>query len=299
MEKTEFQYYLGGVKSNIPSGMVSLETFIESHLSPKVSTLKLLEMIAEASSKGDKFAKTRLKEKLPFVTPSVVVDGFRRYDNIQGFTGIAQIDFDDIDDAVALRHYIFEKYKSCICCYVSPSGKGVKGLVRIPVVKSVAEFQEYYDAISEEFEQVDGFDPSPRNAVLPLFWSYDYFMLYRADPDIWEKRGRRDRPKTNPIPLPRVPYRQTKKNDRDGLRALRTYRKAIRGILASPGHPRVRGACIILGTRVGAGYLDERLARETMEYEIYQNAYLQKGLKGYLKTAEWAFWEGLKQPRFY
>jgi len=70
-------------------------------------------------------------------------------------------------------------------------------------------------------------------------------------------------------------------------------------ITASPGHYQLRSACLVFGTRVGAGYVDKYNALEEVEHLVGQNAYLSKGLKGYRETAKWGVNEGCKTPNYY
>lgn len=295
---TKFQYYLGGIKSNVPAGTVDLETFLARHENPSDKVFSLLEKIALASEKGDKKEKVRLKEKLPFVTPAVLVAGLRRYDNIETFTGLTQIDFDGVDNASDLKHYLFETYPHFRAVYSSPSLKGVKGLMRIPICKSVDEYQDYYRAIEEEFEGIYGFDPAPKNAVLPLFFSYDYFLLQRPDPEIWSDKKEKEKSFHQEYPLPPAPYNPSKANEKNRNRAINTFKKMV-GNIVDNGHPQLRSASLILGTRVGAGYLPRYEAEQLAEYCINSSRYLQKGIKGYTKTAFWGIEEGLRTPKYY
>jgi len=294
-----FQYYIGGIRSNQPSGLVTIKTFLDKHKNPSDKITQLLDSIALASSKGDKKQKTVLKEKLPFVTPSVIVDKYRRYANIEKFTGLAQIDFDGVENASELKHYLFKTYPQMLAVYTSPSLKGVKGLIRIPICSSVEEYQDYYRALEEEFEGIYGFDPAPRNAVLPLFFSFDFFLLQRDNPTIWDKKKIKEKSFNEQYPLPPRPYNHLKSNDKNKRRAVNTIRKAINSIVDTPGHEQLRTACLILGSRVGAGYLDYQTAYNEVEYLIRTNGYLQKGVKGYITTSRWSIDEGILKPSYY
>ena len=70
-------------------------------------------------------------------------------------------------------------------------------------------------------------------------------------------------------------------------------------IVAEPGHPRWRDACLVLGSRVGAGYLSFNEAESIIKNKLYTHSYLRKGIVGYLKTAYWALSEGTKRPKYY
>lgn len=294
----DLQVYKGGIKSNQPIGLTSLETFLSAHSEPSDTTVQLLDSIALASSQGNKKKKTMLKETLPFITPAVIVKKYRRYTDIERFTGIASLDFDGLDNARELKYHLFSTYPQIIASYISPSGKGVKALIRIPISKDVEEYQDYYRALEDEFEGIYGFDPAPKNAVLPLFYSYDYMLLQREDASVWSRKKIVEKDFHQAYPLPPRPYKKNKDNDRSGQRAINTVRKMINQIVDG-GHPQLRGACLILGTRVGAGYLLRQEAEQEVEYLIRSNSYLQKGIKGYITTSLWAIDEGMKTPKYY
>lgn len=76
------------------------------------------------------------------------------------------------------------------------------------------------------------------------------------------------------------------------------FREKIRAIGAD-GHPQMRRACLILGSRCGAGYIDAFEAEQLAQSEIQMNQYLQKDLKNYITTSKWAINEGRKNPKDY
>lgn len=303
-------YYIGGITKTSPSGTVSLGQFINSQSEPKDSIVSLFLAIEEASKVGDKKLKVELKEQLPFFTVSAEFNGRRKYDNIINFNPIAQLDFDGLkeDEATGFRDYIFNHYPQIICSYLSPSRKGVKALIRIPKIdisngidEGIKEYKAYYKAIESEFSNYLGFDASPKNLALPLFLSYDYFMLYRdfKETEEWGIKEYEKDSLTQQFPLPIKPYKKVKSNERNEARAYNTVRKAVRNIVSSPGHYQLRTACLVFGTRCGAGYVDYQDAKQEVENLVRGNAYLSKGVSGYIKTALWALEEGYKTPNFY
>lgn len=308
----KFQYYSGDIKKSTPLGFISLDKFIEKHVEPLDKMLGVFNQIEDATINGDKALKSRLKmENLYSFTVSAIFNGSRKYDNIVEFTGLAQLDFDgfdELEEAEEFRDYIFNHYPQIICSYLSPSRKGVKALIRIPKIslnngtkEAIKEYKSYYKAIESEFSNYKGWDNSPKNLVLPLFISYDFFMQYRLFEDalIWDLQEFEEVNLHQQFPLPQKPYKKTKSNDKNELRALRTVRKAINSIISSPGHYQLRSACLILGTRVGAGYVQYDDALREVEYLVRSNGYLSKGVKGYLTTAKWGIEEGRKTPNYY
>ena len=306
-----FQYYFGDIKKSIPLGFLSLETFIDRHLNPKAELLSVFKEIDEAVSKGDMKLKAKLKmNNLYSFTVSAQFNGSRKYDNIKEFNPLAQLDFDGLtnEEAVKFRDYIFTQYPQVVCSYLSPSRCGVKVLLRIPKIsldkgipEGIKEYKDYYRAIESEFSNFKGFDNSPKNLVLPLFISYDMNMSYRHfnNASIWDLKEVVEEPTHLKYPLPFKPYKKLKSNDKNELRAIRTFRKAVSGIVDSPGHSQLRSACLVFGTRVGAGYVGMINAEQEIDDLVKQNSYLSKGLSGYLTTANWAFKEGVKTPNYY
>ena len=303
-------YYIGGITKTSSSGYISLEQFVNSHLEPKDSIVSLFEAIEEASKIGDKKRKAELKAELPFFTVSAVFEGGRKYANIVEFNPIAQLDFDGLTEQEAedFRGYLFEQYPQIICSYLSPSRKGVKAIIRIPQIDEtngieagIKEYKDYYRAIESEFSNYKGFDSAPKNLVLPLFLSHDWFMFARdiEDTKEWDLKEYEADSLTQEFPLPIKPYKKLKTNDKHELRAYRTVRKAISSIIASPGHFQLRSACLIFGTRCGAGYVDYQDAKREVEQLVRQNAYLSKGVAGYVKTALWGLENGYSTPNYY
>lgn len=295
--------YRDGITSSKCIGYIDIKEFIEQNRSPDKDQKDILSAIQKASMSGDKELKVSLKETLKFFTPAVVIPigETRRYDNIESFNGLAQLDFDNLEKetAIEFKEFLFENYSQIYCAYLSPSKKGVKALIKIPIVKTVTEFQDYYRGIEKEFEIYDGFDSSPKNAVLPLFLSDDVFIRYRENPTVWDIKEEKDVDLREQYPMPQKPYKKTKSNDRNRDRAINTLRKRINSIVDSPGHYQLRSACIVFGTRVGAGYVPYYEAETEIENLVRSNLYLSKGVENYLKTAFWSYKEGLKTPKSY
>ena len=307
----KFQYYFGDIKKSKPIGFISLETFLDRHLNPKANLLSVFNQINEAAAIGNMKLKAELKmNNLYSFTVSAQFKGTRRYKDIQEFNPLAQLDFDGLTvlESVKFRDYIFKQYPQVICAYLSPSRCGVKVLLRIPKIslyngidEGIKEYKDYYRAIESEFSNYKGFDNSPKNLVLPLFISYDREMCYREfdSASVWDLKEIVEEPLHKKFPTPYKQYKKLKSNDKNELRAIRTFRKSLRNIICSPGHSKLRTACLIFGTRVGAGYVDRFEAQKEVEDMVRSNQYLAKGVSGYITTANWALNEGLKTPNYY
>jgi hypothetical protein len=288
----KFQYYPAKVKSNKPLGFVSLGYFLNAQKNPKPETKKIFEAIVMAEESGNMELKSDLKQNnLYYFTPCVTLRQYRRYSDIISFTGLLVLDFDHIDNAVDFKEFIFNEYKFIVTCWLSPSKKGVKAIVNIPISKYVDEFKQYYYALTNIFDVYDGWDPSNKNAVLPLFQSYDEDLLFREDPELFTQKA------IDPNSLPKDPVHYSMPANIQGKERL-IYKIAESGIkdISSPGHPQLRSICIALGGYVATGYIDKLSIILHVDNLIKSNAYLQKGVKGYQQTARWAIDEGMKKP---
>jgi hypothetical protein len=286
-----FHFYPATVNSKRPAGTIDLKGFVNANKNPSDKIKEVFRQIAAAEAIRDDAAKAKLKqENLFYFTPCVYTDGLGRgYANIKLFNGVAVLDFDHIENAESFKHFIFENYLSVICSYLSPSKKGVKVLVKIPVVNSVDEFKEYYFGLGTEFEKFNGFDGTGQNCVLPLFLSYDPDLLYRENAVEWNKKGKM----LNAFKASDLPAVQIVTDDAQKARVFENIKKAIDAINDN-GHPQVRAAGVSLGGYVASGYLDSLEAVSFIASLIASNSYLSKGVDGYIKTAKTAIDAGSK-----
>jgi len=301
-------YYSGNIEWSKCIGHVTYETFINIHKHPTERTLALLVLVNAASVKGDKKLKAELKKGLFAFTPSVIIGlGVkRRYVNLTGFTQFKQLDFDkipDIESAIAFKNHLFEDTPQILCVYLSPSSLGVKCLLKTVRPQDIEQFRAQHKAIETYFSAYeDFFDNAVKNAILPLFLSADTAILHRdfnSTPEWTEE----DWSKTEYVNLNTAPkdYSNTYSDRQKQYyldKTIRLFTEKIRAIGAD-GHPQMRTACLILGSRCGAGYIDRMDAENLAEYEIQGNQYLQKDVKNYISTSKWAINQGMNNPKIY
>lgn len=289
MFNPRFSFCIGNIRVAKVKGDVSLCVWFNRIRNPSD---KMVEAIANVRSAKTPEQKSKLKEKLPSVTPAVRFKkgDNRKYSNIVDFTGIAMLDFDKIDHAPEFRDYIFNTYPFIVGSWLSSSGRGCRAVVRIPMCKSTDEFKLRFTAISKLFGQYYGFDTAPKNCVLPLFYSIDAeikFNLHRTQvfTDI-----------ASPTPIKPMKQVEWKRPDERKTRwALDNTRKAIEKINDN-GHPQLRGAAVALGGYVGAGYLGEAEAIDYIHALIEANQYLSIKPDVYKKTAIEMIKRGMQNP---
>lgn len=296
-------FYSGNIQFSNCLGQISLEQFLNSHQNPKPEILNLFDDIQDAARNNNLKLKNELKTKLFSFTPAVNIqpNTKRRLSSVKGFTGLMQLDFDKIDTkemAIAIKNDIFTTNPSIICSYISPSGLGVKALLKTSVPTDLAHYKRLFNAVEREFECYSYFDTAPKNAVLPLYLSYDYNILVRPEQDVidWTEEFE---PEVHhqPIAIP--------KQDFTSRQQQYFYDKTVRiftdkmNAIGTDGHPQLRSACLILGTRVGVGYISHSEAEIMAANLIRANGYLKKGIHGYIKTSQWGIRKGAETPREY
>ena len=291
MKDIVFNYYPANIKDTNSIGLLSLERFIKSVKNPKQETKHIFEQIKLADERKDQAEKQRLKSKLYYFTPCVVVNSKRVYTDINKFTGLITLDFDKLDEdyAVEFKQALFNEHKFIVACWLSASKRGVRAFVKIPVCNSIVEFKQYFMALEFELGIYKGFDTAPKNCVLPLFMSYDENILYRNDYTIWNK-------KHIPIEKPKIEsYSHYFNNDDFSQKVVNTIKKAIDKITDN-GHPQLRAAAYALGGYVGAGYFQETDAIKLINDLIDNNNYLKQKHDIYKKTALTMIRKGFTEP---
>ena len=289
--KIVFQYFSGNIKKSYPIGWITIDQFIKANREPKQQSLELFKKIAYCESRGDMETKAKLKAMLYSFTPCILVNGSRSYKNITEFTGLLVLDFDHIHNAPEFKEFLFGEYDFIFLCWISPSRRGVKALVKIPIVTSTDEFKSYFYGIAETMEQYNGFDGTGQNCVLPLFQSNDKDILYRPDSTTWTTKGF----KANSFDASHACTIKVESNERFVKAILKMIDSSIDKITGD-GHPQLRSSCLAIGGYIANGYIDQGTALRQIDYKIESNHYLRKGISGYKKTARWAINWGMSKP---
>ena len=283
-----FQHYSGNIFDSIPRGYISLTQFIEKTRNPPSATKNLL---FDIRTETDKARRDQLKTQLPAFTPSVFVrpEHSRKYENIDHFTGLALLDFDGAPHPKEFKQYLFDTYPFIFASWLSSSGKGVRAIVKIPRIHSVTEFKLHYNAIEQTMGDYKGFDPAPKNAILPLFFSHDPSILYREQPTTFTDTYTPPEPAT-PEYIPPV----TDTPDKYHNWALSNIEKSINSI-QSNGHPQLRAVAYAAGGYVGAGYISETEAIDLI-HQLIETGYLKGKASSYKRTAKEMVQKGQSEP---
>lgn len=139
-----------------------------------------IEEVRQISSKRDD-----LKKKLPAFTVSATCVGARREENITGYTGLIQLDYDKVDYPEELKG-IAVKLKTTLGAFISPSGKGLK--IIVPVNTTKDDHYSAFNAVRDYYDSTLGVssDESVKDLLRLCFFSYDSDLYQNFDAKIFE-----------------------------------------------------------------------------------------------------------------
>lgn len=128
-------------------------------------------------------ARKRLKNQLPYVTPAGTFI-LRANNNLVASSGLMVLDFDHVDDVTGTRARLLSDPKLPVeMLFTSPSGDGIKALVRVPLKHT---HRVNFAALTAYLQQQHSVAPDPNGKDV----ARACFVCY--DPEAW----------INPIHLP-------------------------------------------------------------------------------------------------
>ena len=102
-------------------------------------------------------------------------------------SGLACLDFDGIDNAKELKEEL-KKDPYVYAAWISPRGKGVKALVKIPIVQNDEEFKSYYLPLLDYFDGYCKADQATKDISRSTIQSYDPYLYENEESKIWTKQ---------------------------------------------------------------------------------------------------------------
>jgi hypothetical protein len=284
-----FSMFTGNIKDSKPVGTCSLSNMLYDIKYADPDTISHIGKIREET---DEDKKARMKWKLRAWTPGVLVQEHRRYSMIHEFSGLLPLDFDKLPNqqyAEDFRDYLYNEHPYIYASWLSASGKGVRGIVKIPRVDSVEKYKQYWMAVQIKMQEFQGFDRITKNPIQPVFQSYDPNLICRAEAQVWTKIYVPKQPK------PKESYPLYKGTD-EQKRSI--FNRAKSGIdkISDNGHPQLRAIAFVLGGYVGSGYIERYEAVEFIDDCIEVNTYLSKKSSVYKKTAREMIDSGTHKP---
>lgn len=293
-----FQYYPSNVHIIKALGTLTLRDLLNSIKNPKPKIQDVFLKIQKATEDGDLKLKDKLKsENLYYFTPSVKTNCLGRgYENVLEYNELMVVEFDKVDFAEELKHYIFNTIKSVIAAFTSPSKKGCKFIVKIPKPKNAEEYKAYFCGLAAYLDKIQGFDKANFNPVLPLFLSWDPDILIRENPSTWTRQGEKIDSFKPMTELDQSLIKPKQKATDKEQKYVEDKIKRMFNSIVDNGHGQVITFSLIIGGHVSAGYISSTEAEWLVESCIEQNSYLSKNIKGYKKTARQFLQQGMTSP---
>ena len=149
----------------------------------RIKSGKSKEVINAIRKEKNKEERNKLKQKLPAICFSGTFNKRNDYSLID-HSGLICLDFDGYpsrkDMMSARNEIIADKY--VYSCFVSPSGDGLKVLVKIP--KDSMNHKHYFNSLNEHFAS-DHFDVTSKNISRVCYESYDPLIHINEKAEIW------------------------------------------------------------------------------------------------------------------
>lgn len=136
--------------------------------------------VEEIRSTIDKEKANKIKLNLPSVCFSGTFGADRKDEQLIEHSGFLVLDFDDVDDLRNRQAEIISE-KFTYACWISPSGKGLKALIRIA---DGSRHREHFQALQDIFPDIDRSGINPSRVC---YESYDSEIYINADAEVFVK----------------------------------------------------------------------------------------------------------------
>ena len=150
----------------------------------RIRTGKSQELLDKIRGAESKEVADKLKQKLPCIVFSGEFKE-RNKDGLITHSGLMVVDFDKYpNNDVMIKHLLeLKQNKHFVTLFISPSGKGIKGVVKIPVSDKITH-EKYFKAFNSEF-QYNYFDKSNCNVDRVCFESFDPDIYINYDAEVY------------------------------------------------------------------------------------------------------------------
>ena len=134
----------------------------------------------------DKAKRDIEKKKLPLVTFSGTFSMRSKSKLIQS-SGLACLDFDNCTDLKKLKEDV-NNDTFTFCSFISPSGNGLKVLVKIPFIDSDEDYKSFYIELQKHYNKYAETDESTKDISRASFVSYDPNLFLNVDAETFTDR---------------------------------------------------------------------------------------------------------------
>jgi len=221
----------------------------------RIKNGKSKERVEEIRTTKDSKRRSKLKSELPSVCFSGEFSE-RKDECLKKHSGFVILDFDHLDDVASFKTELtLDEY--IYACWVSPSGDGLKALVKIPAEKE--NHEGYYLGLLERYPQLDS---TSKNLSRVCYESYDPDIFIDQDSKIWETKGKEEEVKIEPKKdvVPNIHTDYNKVNQ-----VLNIIRNSVDG----EKHYNLLKASRLAGGFIAGGDIDELTITNLIEQEIF------------------------------
>jgi hypothetical protein len=148
--------------------------------------------IANIRIESDKKTRNELKSKLPYVTFCGTFLS-RSNANLKKHSGFACLDFDNVKELEELRSQI-NKDPFTFSSFKSPSGDGLKVLVKIPNVDNNNDYQDYYHELVNHFQKYHELDKGTKDIARACYLSFDEKLFTNSESETFTDKFHRPLP---------------------------------------------------------------------------------------------------------
>jgi hypothetical protein len=173
--------------SNLTTKHCASITMFEELRHIKIGTYKNLVLnCREALNMGDKELYNKLKSKLPAVTFCGEFEGGRKASDLISYNNLMIIDIDTLpNDDITTAKLTLSLDKYILSLWVSPSGKGLKCLIKID--SDINKHKAVFNSLKNYF--LDNYkielDISGKDVSRLCFSSWDEHIIYNAESEIY------------------------------------------------------------------------------------------------------------------
>lgn len=223
------------------------------------NNIKDIERLRTAHAENDKKKKDYIKRNSLWAVTFAGTFHAHSKDKLNKSSGLAIMDFDHVHNPEFYKKYHFDNFTHVFAAWISPSGDGVKFLVRIPFVDSDAEYKEYYNSLLKYFNNANA-DPATKDISRYCFESYDPNLLQREfeKTSVWLGKEKEHKPVNKTVAVKVA-------TDDDRAKILDIAAQMIERAKDGEKHYTLLKASRLLGGYVESGAIDEQTAIETLE----------------------------------
>lgn len=259
---------------------------------------QLIDQIREYARKDNKEAANKNKAKLPCVlfsgrfdteieivnqSTGEVTYSKRTDESLTEHSCVVILDYDNIEPHQLKPKLSQDPY--ILACWTSPSGNGVKALVKI---QNGDKHRDHYRSILSHFSKYGELDTSNINPSRVCYESYDPALYINEQSWVWSGLLEEKKPKNNLGSLTIGVY------DYDYSK-IQPIIKYIRNAMEGERHTKLNKSAYTLGGYIATGYLPKDLSRHIL-LEEYKKINPEEPLKEAERAVDSGIQAGLLQP---